>query len=153
MRRARLAAAGEWYVAQERFARASSRAGPDRLGGEKRLALEGLLEVETGWLEQTGQLLLAAGQQDLSTQLALVRSQVEAARVQAAQTLNALETIPQSPVTVVRRNPQAELRRLGVACRQSLDAVAQRLAEGAGRADQAVAGTEGCALGSSIRND
>jgi AAA domain len=75
VRRARLAAAREWYVAQERFARASSRAGPDCLGGEKRLALERLSEIETGWLERTGQLLLATGQQDLSTQLALVRSQ------------------------------------------------------------------------------
>jgi hypothetical protein len=140
VRQARLAAAGEWYVARERFARASSRAGPDCLGGEKRLALEGLSEVETGWLERTGQLLLAAGQQDLSTQLALVRSQVEAARVQAAQTLNALETIPKAPLPLPEET-QAELGRLGVACGQSLDAVAKWLAEGAGRADQAVAET------------
>ena len=140
VRRARLAAAGEWYVAQERFARASSRAGPDCLGGEKRLALEPLSEVETGWLERTGQLLLAAGQQDLSTQLELVRSQVEAARVQAAQTRKALETIPKAPLPLPEET-QAELRRLGVACRQSLDAVAKRFAEDTGRADQVVAET------------
>jgi hypothetical protein len=138
VRRARLAAAREWYVAQERFARASSRAGPHCLGGDKRLALERLSEVETGWLERTGQLLLAAGQQDLSTQLAgplpggssQSSSRTNPQRIRNNQAPRPLPEETEAETAPARRRLQTEF-----GCR------GERLAEDAGRADQVVAET------------
>jgi AAA domain len=128
-RKERLRKALEWYRAQENFEASMQEAQDDVLGAE-RLSLERLCKIELKSLIRTGQELKGAMREDLSDALALLQTEIEAAKEDASE---ALSMHPRAAIAF-RPEPlpetiQAELQRSEVTSRSSLEAILIRLDE------------------------
>ena len=128
-RKERLVAAREWYGARELF-ETSAKTGRNDCLQEKRLSLERFSLLDLRPLQRAGEELKATMREDLVVPLALVLSQIEAAKEEAARTLsNHPRGSSRDAPRPLSDESLTELRRLGINSRASLEAALKDLSE------------------------